>query len=390
MKLTLIATATFGLEAVVRREIETLGMKVLSTENGKVTFEGDERALIRANLWLRTADRVQLKMAEFIARESEELFQQVKGIPWENLIPPDGKFTVLVSTVKSRLRSEPNNQKTVKKAIVERLSDCYGMEHFPETGAAYTVKATLLKDRVTITVDTTGPGLHKRGYRVASVPAPVKETLAAAMVELSFWNPDRFLLDPCCGSGTIPIEAALIARNIAPGLSRHFACEDWEIFPPGMWKEERQRAFQSMDLDKKLQIYGSDISREAIEAARRNAEEAGVEEDIVFERCDIGERLLTPSTMAPSGIIITNPPYGERIGDREQVDRIFRMLHRFMSARPDWSLFLISPDRQTEEKVMGRRSDRRRKLYNGRIEVNYYQFHGKRPERKSENGKERS
>ena len=377
MMYELIATATFGLEAVVRREIEHLGYKVTRTEDGKVTFLGDARAIVKANLWLRSADRVLIKMAEFDAKESEDLFQQVKGIAWEELIPPDGKFTVNCSTVKSKLRSEPNNQKTVKKAIVDRLAAEYGMERFPETGAEYTVKVTLLKDRATITVDTSGEGLHKRGYRVAPVAAPLKETLAAAMVELSFWNSGRVLLDPCCGSGTIPIEAALIGRNIAPGLERTFACEKWDLIPEDIWEDERGKAREAAD-DRIMAITASDIDPAAIKAAKKNAETAGVADTIKFETSDIRYALGDPVKMPDHGIIISNPVYGERIGDQEQKDEVFAAIARFMKRRPDWSVFLITPDKKTEEKTAGRRADRRRKLYNGNIEVCYYQFHGEK------------
>ena len=377
MMYELIATATFGLEAVVRREIEHLGYKVTRTEDGKVTFLGDARAIVKANLWLRSADRVLIKMAEFDAKESEDLFQQVKGIAWEELIPPDGKFTVNCSTVKSKLRSEPNNQKTVKKAIVDRLAAEYGMERFPETRAEYTVKVTLLKDRATITVDTSGEGLHKRGYRVAPVAAPLKETLAAAMVELSFWNSGRVLLDPCCGSGTIPIEAALIGRNIAPGLERTFACEKWDLIPEDIWEDERRKAREAAD-DRIMAITASDIDPAAIKAARKNAETAGVADTIKFETSDIRYALGDPVKMPDHGIIISNPVYGERIGDQEQKDEVFAAIARFMKRRPDWSVFLITPDKKTEEKTAGRRADRRRKLYNGNIEVCYYQFHGEK------------
>jgi putative N6-adenine-specific DNA methylase len=250
MKLELIATATFGLEAVVKREIQGLGYKITKTEDGKVTYLGDERAIVKSNLWLRSADRVLLKMGEFNALEFEDLFQQTKAINWEEIIPIDGKFTVNCTSVKSKLHSVPTCQSIVKKAIVEKLKEFYGIETFPETGAAYTIKATLLKDRVTLTIDTTGAGLHKRGYRVEDVAAPIKETLAAAMVQLSFWKAGRLLVDPCCGSGTIPIEAAMIGRNIAPGLNRKFESENWEFIDSSLWKEERKNAFGQIDYDK--------------------------------------------------------------------------------------------------------------------------------------------
>lgn len=374
MKLELIATATFGLEAVVKREIEALGYKILKTEDGKVTYMGDERAIVRSNLWLRSADRVLLKMAEFTAVEFEELFQQTKALPWEELIPIDGKFTVTGTSVKSKLHSVPACQKIVKKAIVERLKEFYGIDIFEETGAEYTVKATLLKDRVTLTVDTSGAGLHKRGYRVCDVAAPIKETLAAAMIQLSFWKKDRILLDPCTGSGTIPIEAAMIARNIAPGLNRAFACQKWELIDEKIWKEEKKAAFEAMDYDAELKIYGFDINRKAVEAARENAEEAGVDDCIIFKKADASK--LRP--IGENGIIVTNPPYGERIGEEEEIRQIYDGFNRFFKENPDWSLFMITTDKEAEEKVMGREANRRRKLYNGRLETCYYQFHGER------------
>lgn len=377
MKLELIATATFGLEAVVKREIQKLGYSILKTEDGKITYSGDERAIVKSNLWLRSADRVLLKMDEFDAEESEVMFQRVKGLPWEDLIPIDGKFTVVGNTVKSVLRSVPKCQSTIKKAIVERLADFYQISHFEETGAEYTVRFNILKNKVTLTIDTTGPGLHKRGYRVADVPAPIKETLAAAMVQLSFWKKDRILVDPCCGSGTIPIEAALIERNIAPGLNRNFVSEQWEMIPSALWKEERLNAYNSIDNDVELNINAYDIDSKAIAAAKENAIEAGVDEDINFERKDIVQ--LEP--IGKNGIIIANPPYGERIGEEREIAKIYKALNKFYKNNEDWSLFIITTDKELESKVMEREADRRRKLYNGRLEVCYYQFHGKKSQK---------
>lgn len=372
----LIATATFGLEAVVRREIEGLGYEILKTEDGKVTFAGDERAIVRSNLWLRCADRVLLKVCEFEAQTFEDLFQGIKGFAWEDIIPADGKFTVTCSTVKSKLHNPPAIQSVSKKAIVERMSAAYGIEQFPETGAEYTVKVTLLKDRATVTVDTSGTGLHKRGYRVSSVDAPMKETLAAALVLLSFYRPGRALADPCCGSGTIPIEAAMIGMNIAPGLSRNFAAEDWELIPQEVWKEERSRAFASIQ-QLPVHILAADIDPKAVAAARENAAEAGVDMCIRFQRADVKD--LDVSALADEhGMIITNPPYGERIGEQEEIDGLFKALRRFCREHPGWSLFVITPDKGAEKKLMGRRANRRRKLYNGSIETTYYQFHGEK------------
>ena len=379
MKLELIATSTFGLEAPVKRELEALGFKILKSEDGKITFQGDERGVVRANLWLRCADRVQIKMAEFKALEFEDLFQQVKAIPWEEWIPPDGKFIVNGSSVKSKLSSVPACQSVSEKAIVERLKEIYGIEYFEKTGALYDIKITLLKDRVTVTLDTTGPGLHKRGYRQNAVIAPIKETLAAAMINLSFWRTGRILVDPCCGSGTIPIEAAMIARNIAPGLNRTFVSEEWEAIPEKLWKEERKKAYEVIDWESELEIYAYDINKHAIEAAKENAAEAGVEEDIIFT---LGDGAKLDSEGKEGGIIVTNPPYGERIGDRESIDALYEGFNKFLKKNKTWSMFAITPDKTIEDKVFGRPADRRRKLFNGRMEVCYYQYHGQKPEKK--------
>lgn len=379
MKLELIATSTFGLEAPVKRELEALGFKILKSEDGKITFQGDERGIVKANLWLRCADRVQIKMAEFKALEFEDLFQQVKAIPWEEWIPPEGKFIVNGSSVKSKLSSVPACQSVSEKAIVERLKEIYGIEYFEKTGALYDIKITLLKDRVTVTLDTTGPGLHKRGYRQNAVIAPIKETLAATMINLSFWRQGRILVDPCCGSGTIPIEAALIARNIAPGLNRNFVSEEWEAIPQKLWKEERKKAYEAIDWDSQLEIFAYDVDKRALESAKENAAEAGVEEDIVFTLGDGGK---IKSEGKEGGIIVTNPPYGERIGDRESIDQLYAGFNRFLKENRTWSMFAITPDKTIEEKVFERPADRRRKLFNGRMEVCYYQYHGQKPEKK--------
>ena len=374
MKLELIATATFGLEAVVKREIENLGYKILKSEDGKITFLGDERAVVRANLWLRSADRVQIKMAEFMAYEFEDLFQQMKGIAWEEWIPIDGKFIMNGSSVQSKLSSVPACQSVAEKAVVERLKEAYGVDYFQKSGALYDIKITLLKDRVTVTLDTTGPGLHKRGYRQHSVEAPIKETLAAAMLQLSFWKKDRILTDPCCGSGTIPIEAAMIARNIAPGISRSFACEEWDAIPGKLWKEERKAAFEAIDNEYSPKIFGLDINPAAIEAAKANAEAAGVEDCIRFAAADVAAM----RTKSLGGVIVTNPPYGERIGDKQGIEKIYEAYRRFFRENPTWSLFVVTADKSIEKKLE-RQADRRRKLYNGRMEVCYYQFHGEKP-----------
>lgn len=375
-KIELIATATFGLEAVVKREIQQLGYKILNAENAKITYLTDERGIVRSNLMLRSADRVLLKMGEFKAETSEDLFQQTKAIAWEEWIPEDGKFTVNCTTVKSKLRSEPACQKTVKKAIVDRMAAFYMRETFAETGAEYTVKVTILKDMVTLTIDTSGKGLHKRSYRVKTVAAPIKETLAAAMVQLSFWKPGRVLIDPFCGSGTIAIEAAMYMKNIAPGLNRNFASERWEnIINPAIWKEERKRAYELIDYDSNIRIFASDIDKKAVATARENAENAGVDDCIEFSVSAFEK--LNPSE--EYSIIICNPPYGERIGEKKGLSSIYDHLKKLMEEDETLSLYMITADKDAPKHLLPREADRRRKLYNGRIETCYYQYYGKRP-----------
>ena len=374
MKLELAATATFGLEAVVRREIEALGYKVIKTEDGRVTYMGDERAIARSNLWLRCADRVYLRMGEFEAREFEELFQQM------------GAFPVVGGSVKSVLHSVPACQKIIKKAVSERLGEFYCREQLPETGAEYRIRFIAHKDKFLVLIDASGDGLHKRGYRVQDVAAPMKETLAAALVMLSFYNKDRVLVDTCCGSGTIPVEAALIARNIAPGLGRNFVSERWEMISPKIWKEERLAAYEAADFDTQISISGMDIDKRAIRAAKANAEEAGVTDDIDFISKDMsewlpGEGIPKGVTAEEYGVVISNLPYGIRIGDDKANKAIYAHFKMLMEKYPNWSFFLITADKALEKEI-GRKADRRRKLYNGQIETQFYQFHGERPKKK--------
>ncbi len=383
-KLTLIATATFGLEAVVKREIESFGYPIVRSEDARILYTGDERALCHSNLWLRSADRVLVLIGEFTALSFEELFQQTKALPWADWIPADGCFPVEGSSVKSQLHSVPDCQAIVKKAIVESMKETYGLERFPETGAKYPVKVSILKDRVSLTLDTTGPGLHKRGYRVRTVPAPIKETLAAAMVQLSFWREGRLLVDPCCGSGTIPIEAAMIAKNVAPGLGRNFLAEEWDVIPKALWKEERTAAFRAVKQDHGIVIRAFDIDREAILAAAINAREAGVDDCITFRTLDIADLhayLEKAGGPEPYGIMITNPPYGERIGEKDKIAGIYRALSDFYRREKTWSLYLVTSDREFEKRFRKEPADRRRKLYNGNLEICYYQYYGLRPPR---------
>ena len=394
MKLELVATATFGLEAVVRREIEALGYKIIKTEDGRVTYMGDERAVVRSNLWLRCADRVYIRMGEFRATDFEELFQQTKALEWESIIPLEGAFPVVGGSVKSVLHSVPACQKIIKKAVSMRLSEFYCRETMPETGAEYKIRFIAHKDEFLMLLDTSGAGLHKRGYRVRDVAAPIKETLAAALVQLSFYRKDRVLVDPCCGSGTIPIEAAMIARDIAPGLGRSFASEGWDIIGAALWKQERKLAFNVMNISAQgsadaLRITGMDIDRRAVQAAKANAEEAGVIDDIDFVCMDM--TAWEPGGGIPKGagkddhvVVISNLPYGKRIGDDEGIKAIYAHIRDMMDSCPNWSFFLITSDK-TLEKELGRKADRRRKLYNGTIETQFYQFHGARPVKREVN-----
>ena len=369
--LELTATSAFGLEAVVKREIEALGYSITDSSDGRISYAADERAIVRSNLHLRCADRVYLKMAEFEAKSFEELFQGSLRVAWEKLIPLDGKFTVEGSSMKSTLHSVPACQSIVKKAMAKRLGGHYGIEFLPETGAEYSVRFMMQRDKCLLLVDSSGAGLHKRGYRVRDVEAPIKETLAAALVQLSFFREGRIMADPMCGSGTIAIEAAMLAKNIAPGLSRSFAAEGWNLIPRDIWKEERKAAFEAIREPENTVIYASDSDKRALNAARENAIEAGVDDMIEFSQ----QALQKFKAEGKRGMIITNPPYGIRVGEKEELDSIYLALKNIYKLNPDWSLFLISADKDFEKKF-GRKADRRRKLYNGRIESCYYQYHG--------------
>ncbi len=373
-EIELIATTTFGLEAIVKREILDLGFNDISVENGKVTFKADLSGIPKTNLWLRSADRVFLKLGEFKALSFEDLFEKTKSLPWDKWIPQDGKFTVKGKSIKSKLFSVPDCQAIVKKAVVEKLKLKYDTEWFEETGAEYTIQVALLKDIATLTIDTSGVGLHKRGYRVESVEAPIKETLAAAMVNLSFWNKDRSLYDMFCGSGTIPIEAALIGKNIAPGLNRTFASEEWPIIGKKLWKEARENAINSIDQETKLKIYGSDIDTSAIVIAKENAIKAGVGDCITFERKDFKQ----VDTTEDYGVIISNPPYGERLDEIKEVRVLYKNMGVIFNKLETWSKYIIT-SHEDFEKLYGKNADRKRKLYNGRIKVDYFQYYGPRP-----------
>ncbi|KMZ43839.1 MULTISPECIES: class I SAM-dependent RNA methyltransferase [Bacillales] len=375
-KVELIATATFGLESVVAEEVKALGYGPVQVENGKVTFTADISAIPRTNLWLRTADRVRLKIGEFKATTFDELFEKTKALPWADWITEDGTFPVEGKSVKSTLFSVPDCQAIVKKAVVESLKKTYKREWFDEQGPLYKIEVALLKDVATLTIDTSGPGLHKRGYRELIGQAPLKETMAAAMIMLSRWKPDRVFMDPFCGSGTIPIEAALIGQNIAPGMNREFVSETWPIIPKTAWREARAETHDLARYDQKLEIIGTDMDDEILKIARRNATEAGVDDLIHFQRMDVRD----VRTKRKYGYLICNPPYGERLGEWKQVAKMYGEMGKTFAAMDTWSFYVITSDEQFEEHF-GRTASKKRKLYNGNIKVDYYQFFGPRPPR---------
>lgn len=374
-KFELIATSTFGLETIVKKEVKDLGFTILSVEDGKVTFESDITGIVKANLWLRCADRVLLKVGEFKAVTFDELFVQTKALPWEDIIPLDGKFTVNGKSIKSELFSISDCQAIVKKAVVENLKAKYKIDWFEETGAEYTIQVAMLKDIATLTIDTSGAGLHKRGYRKNTGEAPIKETLAAALVLLSYWNKNRILYDVFCGSGTIPIEAALIGRNIAPGLYRDFASKHWSIIDESIWQEELAKAHANIDQETKIQIMASDIDKESIEIAKENAVEANVSDCITFSVCDFQKVTYKQDY----GIIISNPPYGERLNDIE-LDQLYRNIGKTFNKLDTWSKYIITSFGGFEH-LYGKKANRERKLFNGNIKVRYYQYYGPVPPR---------
>lgn len=377
-KIELIATSTFGLEAIVAQEVRDLGYSEVKVENGRVSFEADERAIPRTNLWLRTADRVFVKMGEFNALTFDELFEKTKALPWEEWIPADGKFPIYkAKSVKSKLYSLSDCQSIVKKAVVEKLKEKHGIQWFQESGAEYPIQVSILKDKVTLMIDTSGTGLHKRGYREHGNEAPIKETLAAAMVLLSRWKPGRELVDPLCGSGTILIEAAMIGKNIAPGLQRSFVSEKWQRITSEAWKRAKVEARLAMEVEKDFRILGSDIDGRALRQARTNAEMAGVDDCVFFQRLPVSEL----SSSKKYGVIISNPPYGERLGEKEETEELYRDMGRVFQSLDFWSYFIITSHPEFE-RFFGKKADKNRKLYNGRILTYLYQYFGPLPRRR--------
>ena len=377
----LIVPCHFGMEAVLKREIIDLGYDVSEVTDGRVTFLGDEEAVARANVFLHTAERILIKVGSFVATDYEELFQGTKAIPWEEFIPSDGKCWVTkAASVKSKLFSPSDIQRVMKKAIADRLQDVYRLNWLPETGESFPLRVFLLKDQVTIGLDTTGESLHKRGYRKLTAKAPIAENLAAALIMLTPWHADRILVDPFCGSGTIPIEAAMMAANMAPGMHRDFTAQTWEhLVTKRLWYDTIDEANDLVDLNVETDIQGYDIDNEMVTIARENAKLAGVDKLIHFQRRDVKD-LSHPKKY---GFIITNPPYGERLQEKAEMPAIYQTLGERWQRLDAWSLYVITAYEQAE-KDLGRKADKNRKIYNGMMKTYYYQFLGPKPPKRGQ------
>lgn len=381
----LIAPCHFGLEAVLKKEILDLGYEISQVEDGRVTFLGDAEAICRANVFLRTAERVLLKAGSFKAETFEELFQGTKAIAWEELIPEDGKFWVAkASSIKSKLFSSSDIQSIMKKAMVERMKSRYKVSWFSENGAGFPLRVFLYKDIVTIGIDTSGDSLHKRGYRTLTSKAPITETLAAALILLTPWNKERILVDPFCGSGTFPIEAAMMAANMAPGMNRSFLSEDWKhIIRRKCWYDAMDEANDLLDDTVQVDIQGYDIDGDIVKAARANAQSAGVDHMIHFQQRPVSA-LSHPKKY---GFVISNPPYGERIEEKENLPALYREIGERYNALDSWSMYLIT-SYEDAEKYIGRKADKNRKIYNGMLKTYFYQFMGPKPPRRNASGRE--
>lgn len=372
----LIAPCHFGMEAVLKREIDDLGYDITEVADGRVTFYGDEEALCRANIFLRTAERILIKIGSFHAETFEELFQGTRELPWEDYIPEDGKFWVAkAASVKSKLFSPSDIQSIMKKAMVERLGKVYGIQWFQENGESFPIRVFLMKDEVTVGLDSTGESLHKRGYRKLTAKAPIAENLAAALIQLTPWNGSRILVDPFCGSGTFPIEAAMMAANMAPGMNRSFTAENWNhIVGKKNWYDTLDEARELVDLSVETDIQGYDADEAMVAIARENAKLAGVEKLIHFQRRDVAQ-LSHPKKY---GLIITNPPYGERLQEKEEMPALYRTIGERFRALDSWSMYLITAYDRAEQDI-GRKADKNRKIYNGMMKTYYYQFIGPKP-----------
>ena len=371
------ATSTFGMEALVKKEINELGYEITEVKNGRITFKGDLKAAVEANLWLRTAERVLIKMGEFKAENFDQLYEGVKNLNWSDWLPINAEFPVSGKSIDSKLDSVPACQSVTKKAVVDSMKEKYNISWFEEDGAEFPIEVALYKDKAVLTIDTSGTGLHKRGYRKASVAAPLQETISAGMIYLSRWDKDRILIDPFAGSGTIPIEAAMMAKNIAPGLNRDFAAEKWPIFQNGIWETVRKEAEEKINhsADVRL-IMGYDNDPDSVSAARYNAKNAGVSDLIHFQEKDFKDF----STGRQYGYIICNPPYGERLSEREEVEELYRQMGEKLLSLETWSYYILSSHSNFEE-IFGKNASKRRKLYNGGIECQYYQYYGPWPPR---------
>lgn len=375
-KFQLVATAAMGLEAIVAEEVRELGYET-RVDNGKVYFEGDELAIARANLWLRVADRVKIVVAQFPAKTFNQLFEGVKALEWEKYLPVDANFPVSGKSVKSTLFSVPDCQAITKKAIVERLKFAYKRLGFlDESGPLFKIEISILKDLATVTIDTSGAGLHKRGYRTSQGEAPLKETLAAALVKVSKWSPNRPFVDPFCGSGTIALEAAMIGQNIAPGYNREFVSESWPWMKEAIWEKARDEADEKADYDQELTIIGTDIDHRMVSIAQENAVEAGFGDIITFKQM----QAIDFTTQLTDGVIVTNPPYGERIGDVEEIEKMLRQFGDVMKKYPTWSVYMLS-SMEDFELHYGRKATKKRKLFNGFIRTDLYQYWGQKSKR---------
>ena len=377
-----IAPCHFGLESVLKREIQDLGYDVTLVEDGKVTFVADAEGIARANVFLRTAERVLIKVGKFKAETFDELFENTKALPWEEFIPRDGKFWVAkAASIKSKLFSPSDIQSIMKKAIVERMKNVYKVTWCSETGAAYPLRVTLMKDEVTIGLDTSGDSLHKRGYRLLSSKAPITETLAAALIMLTPWKKDRILVDPFCGSGTFPIEAAMMAANIAPGMNRDFTAETWgNLVDKKCWYEAIDEANDLMDDSVEVDIQGYDLDPAMVKIARQNARDAGVDHMIHFQQRAVAD-LRHPKKY---GFVITNPPYGERIEEKANLPKLYREIGESFATLDSWSMYMITAYEEAE-KYMGRKADKNRKIYNGMMKTYFYQFMGPKPPKGNKN-----
>lgn len=380
-KFELIAPCHFGMESILKREIVDLGYDITEVADGRITFYGDEEALCRANIFLRTAERILIKVGSFHAETFEELFQGTKALPWEEYIPVDGKFWVAkAASVKSKLFSPSDIQSIMKKAMVERLKGIYHTTWFEENGDSFPIRVFLMKDEVVVGLDTTGESLHKRGYRKLTAKAPIAENLAAALIMLTPWNKDRILVDPFCGSGTIPIEAAMMAANMAPGMNRSFTAESWQhIVGKRVWYDALDEAREMVDLNVATDIQGYDLDGEMVNISRENAKLAGVDKLIHFQRRSV-EQLSHPKKY---GFLITNPPYGERLSDKKEMPALYRIIGERYRNLDSWSMYLITAYEQAEQDI-GRKADRNRKIYNGMMKTYYYQFLGPKPPKRKD------